>query len=215
MATDPRKWIYGFISHVPSIISAPARWIADRIFGILQDGVAFAKWIGSGAKVLFDKGKFAIGQLQSFAVEAATTLQWFIGTQVPKLLANLLSSVKAWATTVINTAINAVKATVSTLRTWAEKAVNSVIALANSIRNWAAGQINAILARLRATIDKWYDRLTNPLKMAEWLIAALIGPLWRYVYANRDRIARWFLRTSPAFTMWMARELENVIKRML
>lgn len=215
MATDPRSWIYGFLDRVPGIIAAPARWIADRIFGIFDDGVEFARWVKSGVDHLSAWGIALLATLRVTLREMADTIGWLVTIRIPQLLANTAASVRAWATSVISTAINGVKGIISTLDKWAKKAISTVTNALTQVRDWLLGKINAITDRLRKTIDLWYDRMTNPAKMAEWLIGALVGPFWRYVYANRDKIARWFVNKSPAFTEWLARELDSILKRIL
>lgn len=215
MATDPRSWIYGFLDKVPSIISAPARWIADRIFGIFDDGVEFARWLKSGFDHLAAKGIAFLTVFYSLSAEIVVTVRWYIQIRVPQLFVNAISTVKQWATAAITLAINGAKALISTLDKWAKNAVASVTNALNSLRNWITAQINTVIDKIRKTIDVWYPRLTDPVKMAEWLVGALIGPFWRYAYNNRDKIARWFLNKSPAFTEWLARELEAILRRIL
>lgn len=215
MAVDPKRWIYSFIDSVPSIISRPARWIADRIFGIFDDGIAFARWLKSGFAHLAAWGIAFLTTFYSLMSEVVVTIRWYVQIKVPALLLNTANTVKQWATATINTAVNAVKSIVSTLDKWAKNAVSAVTNALNSLRSWVTGQINALIDKLRKTVDTWYPRLTDPVKMAEWLVGALVGPFWRYAYNNRDKITRWLLNRSPAFTAWLARELEAVLRRIL
>lgn len=215
MAINPRAWIYGLIDALPGILSGPARAIADRIFSIFDDGIEFARWLKSGFDYLRVKGSWALFYIRNFAIETLTTIQWLVITRIPQLISIAASQLRTWATSVINGAINGVKSLVSTLRKWTEKAINAVNAAITKARDWLLGKINAITSRLSVTVDKWYDRMTNPTKMAEWLIAALMGPLFRYLNANKDKIAGWFINKSPAFTAWLARELDAILRRIL
>lgn len=215
MAVDPRSWIYGILDNIPGIIAAPARRIADRIFSIFDDAVEFAVWLKSGFAHLWQRGSWALFYIRSFAAEAVTTAQWLITIRIPAIIANAASTLRQWAVTTINTAVNAVKATLSTLDKWAKSAIAAATNKLNEARDWLLSKINAITSRLSATVDKWYDRLTNPVKFAEWIVGALIGALWRYVYANREKIVRWFLRSSPSFTEWLARELDTLLRKIL
>lgn len=215
MATNPRTWIYQLIDLVPGFLSRPARWIADRIFSVLDDGVEFAKWLKSGFDYLRSKGVWFADHLRLYALETLYTVQWLTGIRIPALIANAVSTLHRWVTSAINAATKVINAALHTLDKWAKAAVSGLTNALNSVRDWFTKQINALLAKIHATIDKWYDRLTNPGKMAEWLIGALMGPLWRYVYANRDKITRWFLRSSPGFVEWLARELDKILGRIL
>lgn len=215
MAVDPRSWIYGILDNIPGIIAAPARRIADRIFSIFDDGIEFAVWLKSGFSYLWERGTWAVFYIRSFAAEAVTTAQWIITVRVPALISAAVTGIRTWTTNTITTVANAIKATVSTLDKWAKAAVASVTNALTSVRDWLLGKINSIADRIHRTVDLWYDRLTDPKKFAEWLIAALMGAIWRYVYANRDRIVSWFLKSSPSFTEWLARELDTILRRIL
>lgn len=215
MATNPRTWIYDLIDKVPGFLSSPARWIADRIFGIFDDGIEFARWIKSGVEYLRAKGIWFADKVWMYAIDTYTTLRWLVDTRIPALLSAASITLRKWATSVINAAINAVKATLSTLDRWAKAAVSAVTNSLIAVRDWLLGKINALIDKLKHTVDVWYDRLTDPRKFAAWVIGAIVLALFNYAYANRDKIAAWFLRSSPAFTAWLARELETVLRRIL
>lgn len=212
---DPRSFIYGLIGALPSILAGAARSIADRVWSVFDDAVSFAKYIRSAWEDLYAKGSWAFYYIRSFAAEVVTTTKWFITQRIPQLIAYAKDEIRTWTNIIVTFAVNAVKATVSTLDKWVKAAISSVTNALNSARTWLDGRINAITSRLAQTIDKWYDRLTNPSKMAEWLIGALISPLWRYIYAHRDKIVKWFLRSSPSFTEWLARELDAILRRII
>jgi phage-related protein len=212
---DPRSFIYGLIGALPSILSGAARSIADRIFSVFDDAIEFAKYIRSGWEDLFTKGSWAFYYIRNFAQEATTTVTWFIKQRIPALIAYAKDEIRTWTNTIITFAINGVKATLSTLDKWAKAAIATVTNALNTARSWLDARINAITSRLSQTVDKWYDRLTNPAKMAEWLFGALVAPFWRYIYNNRDKIVSWFLKSSPSFTEWLARELDAILRRIL
>lgn len=212
---DPRKYIYGIISILPGILQGAARSIADRIFSIFDDGVEFAVWLKSGFQELWLRASWGFYYVRAFAAEAVSTVTWAITIRVPQLISTAATNVRTWATGVINSAITNVKAIISTLDKWAKNAVSSVTNALNSVRDWLLGKINALTARITNTVDKWYDRLSSPTKFAEWLVGAMVGALFRYIYSQRDRIATWFLRSSPSFTEWLARELEIILRKII
>lgn len=215
MATNPRTWIYALIDAVPGFLSSPARWIADRVFGVFDDGVEFAKWIKSGVEHLRDKGIAFSDSIWLFASETYTTLRWLAETRIPALISSASITIRTWATNAINAAVNAVKSSLSALDRWARSAVAALADALTSVRDWLSAKINAVTDRLRRTVDVWYERLTDPKKFASWVIGAVILALLNYAYAHRDEIARWLLRSSPAFTQWLARELETVLRKIL
>jgi hypothetical protein len=215
MATNPRTWIYGLLDIVPGFLSTPARWIADRIFGVLDDGVEFAKWIKSGVEYLRARGVGFADRIWAFSIDTYTTLRWLLDIRIPALIDSAASTLRQWAASAINTALNGVKALLSTLDKWAKSAVSAIANSLIAVRDWLLGKINSIIDKLKHTVDIWYERLTDPRKFAAWLVGAIFLALLSYAYANRDKIAAWFLRSSPAFTAWLARELETVLRRIL
>lgn len=215
MGVDPKKWIYDFIDHTPGIIRTPARWIADRIFGALSDGVSFARWLKGGFQYLYVKGVYYAQRATGFVTETVTTIEWLITVELPRRALDVLNKARAYTAGLINSARNGLLALINNVWAWATREINKLRALADNILGWASREINKIKDVLGRTVYVWADRLTHPDKMAAWLIGALVGPAWRYGYAHRDKIITWALRTSPAFTVWLARQLDDILGRLL
>lgn len=210
-----RAWIYAFINFVPAIFSKPARHIADRIFAVLDDGIKFARWIGKGAANLASKGGVFLASILTLVVEIGLTLQWLYIVEIPRRALGALTAAQQWVAPIINAVRNALKALIDDLRAWIVRRVNEIIDAANRLKNWALSEVSWLRDYLRNTVGKWYERLTDPAKFAEWVIGAIIGALFRYANTNKDKIARWFLDSSPAFAMWLARELDRLLGRLL
>lgn len=215
MAVDPKAWIYDFISHVPSIISAPAKWIADRVFGAFSDGVAFARWLKSGFYSLYVKGIYYAQRVTATVAEAYQTAVWIITVEIPRRVQAALTTAVQYAARIVADAKSYLGGLITNLRNWATTEISKVRKAASDLLSWATSQVNALRDKLTKTVDVWYDRMTHPDKMAAWLIGALMGPLWAYIYAHRDKIAGWLLRSSPAFTAWLARTLDDILGRIL
>lgn len=215
MATNPRTWIYGLIDAVPGVLAAPARYIADRVFSVFDDGVEFAVWLKSGFAHLRTYGEaFALRVRETFG-EAYATFKWLVDIRIPALIASAESRFRSWATGVINSAVNGVRGTLTALDKWAKAAVSAVTTKLDQARDWLLGKINALDDKLRRTVDTWYERLTDPRKLAAWAIGAILLAALNYLYANRDKLARWLLESSPAFTEWFAKQLDAVLRRLL
>jgi hypothetical protein len=210
-----RTWIYAFINYVPAILAKPSRYIADRIFAVLDDGIKFARWIGKGAALLSNKGAVFLTSATNFAVEVGLTLQWLYLIEIPRRILAATSALQKWIALTISAVRDALRALIDDLRAWVVRKVNEIISAANSLKDWALSEVNWLRNYLKNTVGKWYERLTDPTKFAEWIIGAIIGALFRYADKNKDRIARWFLDSSPAFAMWLARELDRLLGRLL
>jgi hypothetical protein len=210
-----RDWIYSFIGHVPSPFGKPARWIADRLYGILDDGVKFARWIGKGAGAMAARGVVYVALALSFAVETGATLKWICLVEIPRRATAALSAAQKWAMPIINAVKTTLQGAINGLSDWARKRVAEIVNAATALRNWASGQINGVKDYLNNTVGKWYERLTSPTKFAEWVIGAIVNAALRYVYTNRDKLARYILQSSPSTTLWFARQLESIIGKLL
>lgn len=212
---DPKRWIYGFLDGLPGLLRTPLKWVADRIFGILDDGVTFAKWIKSGVAYWSARALGFIATLLVLTVEIGTTAVWVVKTFIPQRISAAISAVKSWASPLIASALNTARGLVSALSNWAVSQINAVTSFITQVRDWLLGKLNALIDKVHHTVDEWYDRLTHPDKFAQWLVGALIGPLWRYVYGKRNAIMSWVFSQSAAATLWLARELENILARLL
>lgn len=185
------------------------------MYGILDDGIKFARWIGKSATTMAAKALVFLAMVLSFAMETATTLQWLYLTEIPRRILTLLDTVKQWATPLIISVRDALRSALNSAVDWTRRQINGLIDTARSLRDWASGHINEIRNYLDNTVKKWYDRLTDPAKFAEWIVGAIANALLRYAYTNRDKIARYLLESSPAATSWLARQIEAIIGRLL
>lgn len=215
MAVNPRDWIYGFLNHLPGFLKSPLRSIADRVFSILDDGVTFARWIKSGVAYWFARAITLAAVLVSLGTEAATTAIWIVKTYVPQRIAAAISAVQKWVVPLINTALNTAKSLVTSLGAWAQAQINTVLSLLTIARNLLLGKINELIDKIKKTVDVWFDRMTHPDKMALWLAGALIGPLWRYLYAQRVRYTEALLRFAVSLALRAARDIDALIARFL
>lgn len=72
-------------------------------------------------------------------------------------------------------------------------------------------------------LDKLLDGLTRnlrhvlggPLRLANWLVAAMIGALWRYILSHELAIGRWIRDRAIAASLAGVGRLERVIARLL
>ena len=212
---DPRQWIYGFIDHLPGFLKNPLHSVADRVFSILDDGVTFAKWIKSGVAYWYTYALALASTLVTLGAEVVTTATWLVKTFIPQRIAAAIDAVKKWVSPIITAALNTAKSLINDLRTFAVAQINKAINLVNTLRDWALGQLNALKDKITKTVDVWFDRLTHPEKMVAWILAPLITALLAYIYGKREQIAQWLLRSSPAFTTWLASTIEKVLVKIL
>lgn len=210
-----KKWIYALVGLLPFPLDKGARWIADRIYSPWIDGVHFAKWIKGGVARWRDKYLFMLDGLRTFYLESFVTLRWIIITEIPRRLTALGNAVIGHLTSLVNSIANGIISLVSNLRKWAEARVNSIVAFINDLVDWISSAINSIRDGLSKLLDRVFNVWATPGRLAQWIIGALWGVFLAHLYQQRERIARWFLNSSGAFTVWLAKQIESILVRLL
>lgn len=209
------EWIRQLIAKAVGPVRELAEDVRKRLSGIWSTvGRVFGQ-VRTNWTALRTRARGYINYSWNLGKETYTTLRWLLGTRIPALIASGRNAVIRWATDAINRAEGRVKALLSTLDRWAKQAYSGLTDRLAGLTRWVTDHLSRLWTLARATARRVSDLLTDPRKLAEWVMAPLVGAFWRYVHRQRDRIAGWFLRTSPAFTMWLARQLEDVLRRML
>lgn len=210
-----REWIYALANVLPWPVNKGARWLADRIFGVFSDGVKFARWLKGGFHSLWASGKNFLLAKREWLLETVVTFQWLVLQRIPKIARDTLNGAIKWATARIDWLHSLLRGTIDTLERWAKNAINALKSALSAFQNWATGLINALRSNVTRLLDRVFGILGTPQRMAEWLIGALWTVFLRFLFQNRERIASWFIRGSGSFTVWLARELERILVRML
>lgn len=210
-----RNWIYALANVLPFPLNKGAKWIADRIFSVFNDGVLFSRWLKAGFHSLWANGKAFLVASRDWLTETVVTFQWVILTRIPKVAADTLKNAIKWATDRVAWLDRTLRAVIHTLDRWAQNAINAVKSALSAFQNWATRLINALTSNVKSLLDRVFGLWATPQRLAEWLVGALWSVFLRFLYQNRERIASWLIRSSGTFTVWLARELERVLLRML
>lgn len=210
-----RNWIYALANVLPWPVNKGAKWLADRIFGVFNDGVAFARWVKDGFFTLARDGKAFLNSAHSWFAEMYVTVRHIVTVRIPRMANDAVQRATKWAADRVTWALNQAKALISTLDRWAKTAISMLRSWAEGAVRWLTGQVNSLIANARKLLDRVFGLWATPLRLAEWLIGALWSVALRYLYQQRDRIATWLFRESGAFTVWLARQLESILLRLL
>lgn len=210
-----KSWIYALISLLPSYLSNPARWLADRIYGVYTDSVKFSKWIKGGVKSLRDKVKYFVDNARSFATEVLATFTWLMGVWVPKLIANAVRTARDYLLGKIAAARSYASGIVNELRNWAARKISEVNAFIGDTIAWATRKLNEIRDTLTRIRDIVTTLLASPERLATWLVGAMIDAIIDHALQRRERILKWVINNSLSFTVAVAREVERFIMRFL
>lgn len=210
-----RSFVYRVVDIFPGALKTPARWVADRVFGVWDEiyGVMALfrptfLWLQHGIQ------NFITSQLR-FVKEVANTFKWLVVTQIPN-----------WGRWALNNAINWTTYQVGLIRTWAEatietarralsKAISAVDAFMRSTLQWTIDRVREIWATLSVIRDRVVALLSNPETLVDWLFAALWRRFWRFANDHAEAIAGTiWTRRDTIITKAMFR-LENWLMRIL
>lgn len=210
-----RAWIYALIDILPWPINKGARWIADRIWGIFNDGIRFAKWIRGGMEHWTVRASNFVRGLRQVLGETYTTLKWIIVTRIPTVAKKVFDDATRWALGRIDWVWLNLKGVIADVERFLKGAINTLRDWANKAVDWLTRNVNALLGDVKKLLERVFGLLGTPSRMAEWLVAAMWSAFLRYLYQQRDRIAAWFLNSSATFTVWLARQLESILVKFL
>lgn len=203
------------ISLVPGSLSSFAQWVSDRISSVFNDGVRFAGWIKQGVRYMEVRALRAAVGLRDFAVELALTIYWLAKSFIPKQISYAVTVLRTFLLSTLGKAVAALNKLVDTVVRQVFRAINAVSSFLSNVYQWARRQIISITDAISRIIDRLFGVLGTPQRLAEWAISAIWTAALRLLYAQRDKIARWLLRSSGAFTVWLARELESILRRII
>lgn len=208
-------WIKSLLDLAPSSVRTLAAGIRDRILALYSwvnkvlTG-AFSGW-GKLATALLNARNWVVWGLG----EAYGTLRWLILIKIPGFVSVKATELRTWATGVVNAAKTELKGLLTTLDKWVKAAIAAATSALNDLRTWATKRVNEITATLATVVSLVNALLTSPTRMAQWLVGAITKEIWLYAERNADRIFRWAQQKSIAFAVDKAKQIENLLGRLL
>lgn len=212
---DVRSYVYRILDIFPSYLSAPARWVADRIFSIWNEIAEFLIRTVAPFHWIVERAYRYVNAFWRFVNECATTVRWLVTLFVPR-----------WAKWALNLAID-------TLRAEANKAKVALQNLITDARNfaqrgldrveaWARGQLASLLKNLNDTIallrtvrDTVVKYLTHPEALVDWIFSALWRRFWRFANDNAEAIARQYWGRRDKILVQAMQRVEDFLMRVL
>lgn len=212
---DIRGFVYGLVDHVPGFLRTPARYIADRVFGVWDDvslvfRLARPSWLHLSGN-LWDcirTALYAIG-------EAAATLNWLVTVKIPAMVNHAADNITRWVSGQLNL-----------LRTFATGIVNAAVdnfmrnlnALLNLLtvtRQWVTDRLSEVWRTLTTVAQLVASLLTDPGRLATWLVAAMFSALLRYFGAHVDAIAEYLWARRQRVIVDSVARIEALLARIL
>lgn len=208
-------WLRLVLTVAPSSISAFSKAITDRV-------VAIYNWINDTVtKMRTGWGTIATwiphlrGAINNIVKEILLTVRWILTVWVPGRISAAINALRTILTNAINALERKLTALITTLRQWAQARVNDLTNALATFRKWISDRVDAAIATLTRVRDIVYALLTSPQRLASWLVGAMVNELWAYANRNADRIALWARRRSVAATVDIAKQIEQIIARLL
>lgn len=186
---DVRDFVYRIIDIFPGFLSTPARWVADRVFGIWNEIYTFLVMLPDPFKYFQARfNQFCIN-ITELSQMAANGLRWLVATFVPR-----------WARWALNTALSTLRAEytivrnslfgiINSLRSWAQSAINTVDRYAHNLWTWAGQRLAELWGTLNSVKNLVLRMLTSPEYLVDWLFGALWRRFWKYVNDHAESIA--------------------------
>ena len=207
-------WLRSLIGAASGGLRRLAEDVYNKLVGLWNQTTNVWARIRGGWLRLYAMAAYFLVWAGQSALEAALTLQWVITILIPNFVGARLAELRAWAAGIVNAVEARAKAALNDLLRWTLGQVNNALSILDSVRRWALDRVAEIRAVLNRITGPVVDLLTDPARLAEWVVGALWSPLWRLLYNRREAIAEWFTARSVSATRWLARELESIIVRL-
>lgn len=206
------QWLF---DRTPGFMRPAVGWLLDGLRRIISLITSFWNWLGVSV------GRWAATVIAlttwaaNFARMVHTGLLWLRNVTIPRAISVLRNALLSTIHAIDHILRSLISAGLSTLQRVLQAAINATRVVADAASSFARHWIGQIRATLDALIRAAQHILGGPERLAEWLAGAMIDVLLRHLFAQRERIMSWLLRNSASFTLWLARELETLLLRVL
>lgn len=214
-ASTVRGYVYALISIFPGFLQTPARWVADRVFGIWTEVAEYLVQMRTGFKYLLARAYRYVQAFWRFANEAAVTVRWLVSLFVPRWAKWALNAAMDWARGEVARIRGILTGIVNTLRTWTQNAVSSLDRLINNVRNWVTQRLQELWGRVNSLSSRVVALLTSPDAFVNWVFAALWRRLWRYLDDHLEAVAASVWARRDALMMQTLARIEAFLMRVL
>lgn len=209
------RWIRDLINSMASGLTALVNAVAERISWVYNVFIALLIKVRTAFDRTVGKIQSGIVALSSLASEAYTTLRWLINIRIPQVVNGAVSTVTNWIVAQLNSAISFLRGLIDGVRTWVQQQIQRIDHFIDDIIRWISTRINEVVSILTWVYGTVVNLLTDPRRMATWVIDSIIGEFWRWLDRNADRVFLLIQQRSIHYTMRAADRIENLISRLL
>lgn len=203
------------LANAPAFMRPGVGWLIEGLRRITGHISALWNVLGTAAGRLLNAVASLRGQLAGFVATSVNALLWLRNTYIPARLLALQLAIIAVINQAITLAANTTLGLLLALERWVNARLAELGKLTAQILAWASQQLSRIDDLLTALVTGLLHVLSGPVVLAEWLVGAMIDAALRRLYTQRDRIFEWLFTRSHAAALWVARQLEDMIVRLL
>lgn len=212
---DIRGFVYSVVDIFPGPLKTPARWVADRLFGVWDDISAVLRFVVPNWKDLANSIAWFTDRAVGAAEKAALALRWVVTVRIPQAIETFRQSVVNWVSGIIND----VRQSIVDARDWvlgkAAEFANLVLGYARSVYQWAVDRVGEVWETLSAVARIVGLLLTDPERFALWAIGAIWSAFWRYADQHVDAIIEFIWQRRSIVVGRLLTRAESIIERLL
>jgi hypothetical protein len=205
---DILQWI---LDHTPAFVFGVVRYIVDGIRAIWSRILDFFLAAGRafGAQIAWIK--WWINVFEDLMLSVYQVASWIIKRLIPDLTTMLVNRITQWFNSALDWAakftLQLVNEAKSIARTLIDALTQYAVSWITAIRTWIAD----LVAKVEWLLHQVVTLLTDPAKLAEWLVAAMLKAAGRYLLANARPLARIIWPMLLPGAVYSARILETII----
>lgn len=203
------------ISHVPGFMKPAVNWLVDGLRKITGHIASLWNTLGHAIGALYNAVATFRAFVVGFSITVANGFWWVRNVYIPGRLNALQATIVGLINWAMTQAQNTVMAVILAVERWVSDRLRELGQFAGGIYAWALDQFARLGSTLGALVNALRHVMSGPAALAEWLIAEMWRAFLRHLYANRDRVAGWLFNQSVSFTTWIARQIEDMIVRIL
>lgn len=212
---DVRAYVYQVVDIFPSPLKTPARWVADRVFGVWDNVSAVFRVSIPHWHRIADNLAWFMGKATDAVERAAKGLRWLATVRIPQAIDAAARGITGW----VQGLIDDVQRGLATTRDWlldkARGFANAVYEYAHAVYTWVTDRLGEIWTTL-TVVAKLVDAfLTDPSKLATWAIGAIWSAFWRYADQHLDGIIEFVWQRRSIVVSRLLDRTEAIIERLL
>ena len=141
--------------------------------------------------------------------------KWVVTVLVPRTIRYLLDQAQKLANAVGSAVMGYAHRLADYVMGKLTEATRALTSFIDNVKSWLWGWISPVVDWVRRYANRAVDIVLHPNKLAEWLLPALWGPLWRYLQSKDVPIGRWILGRSISAVLSGAGMIESVIAKLI